>query len=284
MQPENPGKGSSPVQTDPGGEVRQPADSGHAAPFTPPRRHTRWRSALTVAALVLGLAGLAASAAGIAVQVLPRRFSAVEQRQIMAWETARRWRSTPAAKIFPPAIVYQLPSFALSGSAELPLTARRVGIARRASCAEGADPAAAAVLGRHGCMAMLRATYIDATGSLVVTIGVAVLPGAAAAALAIRALPFRHGLRAGVRPLAFRDTLAAGYGLAQRQLSKAILAGPYLILSVAGYADGRPRVQVSSDAYADDEMDSLADGVAQAISTPLAAPPSPPRCPGTPGC
>jgi hypothetical protein len=285
MQPENPGEGSSPVRADPGEGHRWPADPGQApAPVRPAAGRARWRSGLTVTALVLGLAGLAASAAGIAVQVLPRRFSAAQQQQIMAWESARRWRATPAAKIFPAAVVYQLPGFALSATAELPLTARRVGIARQTSCAAGADPSAAAVLRQHGCLAMLRATYIDATGSLVVTIGVAVMPGAAAANAAKSALPARHGLQAGVRPLAFRDTLAAGYGIAQRQLSWALPAGPYLVFSVAGYTDGRPRVRVSSDAYAANEMTSLADGVADVVGGPLGALPSPPRCPGAPGC
>lgn len=55
-------------------------------------------------------------------------------------------------------------------------------------------------------------------------------------------------------------------------------------MSVAGYADGRPRVAVSSDAYAQDEMTSLANGVADAVSGPLGALPSPPSCPGAPGC
>jgi hypothetical protein len=234
--------------------------------------------------MVLGLAGLAASAAGIAVQVLPRRFSAAQEQQIMAWESAGRWRATPAARIFPATVWYQLPSFALSGPAGLSLQARRVGIAPRAGCTAGADRAAAAVLSRHGCAAMLRATYVDATGSLVVTVGVAVLPGTAATAASIRALPSRHGVRSGVRPLAFRHTLTAGFGPAQRQLSYAVAAGPYLIFSVAGYTDGRPRVAVSSDAYAQDEMASLANGVADAVSAPLAALPSPPACPGAPGC
>jgi hypothetical protein len=286
MQPENPGEGSMPVQTDAGGRRPWRGEPGAAEPPepTPQADRSRLRSGLTVAAVVLGLAGLAASAAGIAVQVLPRRFSAAQQQQIMAWESARRWRASPAGRIFPAIVSYQLPSFALSGPAGLSLRARRVGIAGRVNCAAGADPAAAAVLSRHGCAAMLRATYIDATGSLVVTIGVAVMPDTAATAASIRALPSRHGVRSGVRPLAFGNTLTAGFGSAQRQLSYAVAAGPYLILSVAGYADGRPRVRVSSDAYAQGEMASLANGVADAVSVPLGALPSPPTCPGAPGC
>jgi len=284
MQPENPGEGSAQVQTNPGDGRAWPADPATAVPLAPLAGQGRLRSSLTVAAVVLGLAGLAAAAAGIAVQVMPRQFTAAQQQQIMAWESARRWRALPAARIFPANIAYQLPSFALAGSAGLSLRARRVGISRRTGCAAGADRGAAAVLGQNGCAAMLRATYVDATGSLVVTVGVAVLPGTAATAASIRALPSRHGVRAGVRPLAFPDTLAAGFGRAQRQLSYAVAAGPYLVFSVAGYADGRPRVPVASDAYAQDEMASLANGVADAVSVPLGALPTPPTCPGAPGC
>src|SRR6266571_1481455 len=282
MQPENPGDGSTPVQTGPGDGRAWPADSAAAAPLAPLAGPGRLRSSLTVAAVVLGLAGLAAAAAGIAVQVMPRRFTVAQQQQIMAWESARRWRALPAARIFPATVTYQLHSFALAGSAGLSLHARRVGISRRAGCAAGADRGAAAVLRRNGCAAMLRASYVDATGSLVVTVGVAVLPGTAATAASIRALPSRHGMRAGVRPLAFRGTLAAGFGLAQRQLSYTVAAGPYLVFSVAGYADGRPRVPVASDAYAQDEMASLANGVADAVSGPLGTLPPPPTCPGAP--
>jgi hypothetical protein len=52
----------------------------------------------------------------------------------------------------------------------------------------------------------------------------------------------------------------------------------------AGYSDNRPRVPVTEDKYADDEMTTMAQGVAQAVARTLAAPPPPPRCPGTPGC
>jgi hypothetical protein len=290
IQPENPGNGSSPVQTDQGEPRRQPAAAGRAAPPGPaaaagaPAGHGSWRFGLTLAALVLGLAGLTASAAGIAVQVLPRRFSTAQQQQIMTWESARHWRVLPAGKIFPATVGYQVPSYALFATSVLPLTARRVGIARQASCAAAADPAAAAVLDQHGCARMLRATYIDATGSLVVTVGVAVMPGQAAAEASIHALPVRQGLQAGVRSLAFRDTLTAGFGDAQQQLSMAISRGPYLILSAAGYSDGRPRVPGSSDAYDVEEMTSLANGVADAVGTPLGVLPPLPRCPGTPGC
>ena len=235
-------------------------------------------------ALVLGLAGLAASAAGIVVQVLPRRFSAAQQQQIMTWESLRRWREWPASRIFPPAVDYQVPGYLLAAAAGLPLTAHRVGIGAERSCAAAADPAAARVLDRHGCAEMLRATYIDATGSQLVTIGVAVMPGPAAALTSISALPSAGGLRYGVLPLAFARTPAAGFGNGKRQLSSAIPAGPYLILAAAGFTDRRPSVPLKSDFSANKEMQSFAFGVADAIRSKLGAPPPPPTCPGVPGC
>ncbi len=301
IQPENPGYGGSPVQDEPGASRGEPADPGGAerpagaavppaATGVPPTAtgvpagHGRWRFGLILAALVLGLAGLTASAAGIAVQILPRRFSAAQQQQIMNWDYARHWRLLSAGKIFPAAVGYQLPGDFLSASSVLPLTAHRVGIARQAACTAAADPAAAPVLDRYGCAKMLRATYIDATDSLVVTVGVAVMPGQGAAEATIRALPVRQNMQQGVRPVAFRNTLAAGFGEPQQQLSMAISRGPYLILSAAGFADGRPRIAHSADVYDNAEMTSLADGVADAVGTPLGVLPPLPHCPGAPGC
>jgi hypothetical protein len=237
-----------------------------------------------MAALVLGMLGLAASAAGVAAQLLPRTFSAGQQQRITAWEIGRRWQTLPAGKIFPVKVTYQLPGYALGTTAELPLTATRLGIARQASCAAASEPTAAAVLARHGCAAMLRATYIDSSQSLLVTVGVAVMPSDSRAGAAASQLSSGTQPRAGVRPLAFPDTLSATFGSPQRQLSWAVSAGPYLILSTVGYADGMPLEPVTSDSYVDAEMTSVADGVANAVGTPLGALPAPPKCPGAPGC
>lgn len=249
---------------------------------------------MTVAVLIIALCGLAGSVAGMVNQFLPRSFTALQERQIMAWEVARRWRTMPAGKIFPAAVSYQLPGVALNSASDLTPTAHQLGIARQESCAGATDRAAARILDRLGCTALLRATYADSTGSMVVTVGVAVLPDKAAASAAAGDLsvagsppsgsPSGSQLRPGLRPAAFPGTLAAGFGAAQRQLSWDTSDGPYLILAAAGYADGRPRVLLSSDAYADQEMSSFADGVARAVGAPLGVRPAVPRCPGAPGC
>jgi hypothetical protein len=265
MQPEFPGR-----------------DEGSAA--LAGRKRGGWRFGVTLTLLFLGTAGLAASAAGVSAQLLPRKFTAVQQQEIMNWEAARRWRVLSAGKIFPTTIAYQLPAAALAANAGLPLKAYRVGISEQTSCAMASDPAAARVLSADHCSAMLRATYADETDSMLVTVGVAVMPGARAARSAAGALSAGQELQHGIRAAAFGGTLAAAFGERQQQLSWATSAGPYLILSTAGYADGRPEVPVSSDTYMDQEMTSLANGVADAVGAPLGAAPPVPKCPGAPGC
>jgi hypothetical protein len=265
------------VATPPG----SPANKGKAPAV---RRRGGWRLGITLIAMVIAVAGVAASAAGIASRVLPRRFTEQQQRQIMAWETTGRWRTTPAGKIFPATVAYKLPASALASGSELPLTASRVGISPQASCAAGSDAVAARTLSAGHCVAILRATYADETDSMLVTVGVAVMPNAAAAKAAAGRLADGHGPSPGVRPASFGDTLASAFGDSQRQLSWAVSAGPYVIMSTAGYTDGRPQVAITSDPYADEEMTSLANGVTDAVQDPLGAPPAVPRCPGDPGC
>jgi hypothetical protein len=256
----------------------------------------RGRRAAAVIALVLGLAGLAVSAVGVAIQLLPRHFSAEEQSQIKAWEVMRRWQTIPAGQIFPASVPYQLPAPVLQDVSPLHLQALRISIApQEADCAKAVTSAAAGTaLRKHGCEAVLRATYVDATRSYVMTVGVAVLPNAAAATsadsglapprlTAARGASARRGLLAGVQVLSFRGATAGVYDY-HRQISKSFTAGPYLIMYAAGYADSRPRVPVKDDKYSDAEMTSLALGVAQSVAHRLAAAPAPPRCPGTPGC
>ena len=256
----------------------------------------RGRRAAAVIALILGLAGFAVSAVGVAIQLLPRHFSAQEQSQIKAWEVMRRWQTIPAGQIFPASVPYQLSARVLHDVSPLDLEAHRISIApQEADCAKAVTSAAAgAALRKHGCEAVLRATYVDATRSYLMTVGVAVLPNAAAATgansglasprlTAARAASAPGGRPAGVQVVRFRGAEAGVYDY-HRQISKSFTAGPYLIMYAAGYADSRPRVPVKDDPYSDAEMTYLAQGVARSVAHTLAAAPAPPRCPGTPGC
>jgi len=262
-----------------------------AAPAAPaPRSRRRPGGVGTTAALaaaIFGGVGLIVSLAGLAVQLLPRHFSAAQQRQIMAWEVGKQWRSRSAGDIFPASVRYQLPAATLADLTGVNLEAARVGIARQSGCADGTDAAAARLLDAGGCQALLRASYTDESATYVMTVGVAVLGSAAQAATAQAAIT-RAGdggaLDPGVHAVAFGGTPAGTFGDAQRQVARSLAAGPYVILYTAGYADGRPRVPIGEDTYAESEMTSAARGVAQAVAATLATPPPAPSCPGAPGC
>ncbi len=258
-------------------------------PPEPPRdqgRQSRRRTRLLAGAvLAIGVAAFLGMAAGALSQVAPRRFTASEQAQITNWEYAARWRTLPAGTIFPASVRYQAPEV-LGDDPSLTLTASRVGIARQSTCRGAADPTAARYLDEDGCAAMLRATYVDGTGSYVVTVGAAALPGIAQAAAAAKAInaEAKNGLGPSVHTVPLRGTPAAGFSNARRQLSHAVAAGTYVVIYAVGYADGRPRVPVAGDGYTDNEMTSAGAGVARAVLSVLAAPVPAPHCPGAPGC
>ena len=257
-----------------------PDDDGSASPAG--RGRGGWRLGIALIVLFVGMAGLAASAAGVSSQLLPRKFTSAQQQEIMNWETSRRWRSQAAGKIFPATITYQLPAGALNSSGQLALTAYRVGIARQGSCAAASDAAADRVLSAGHCAALLRATYADETDSMLVTVGVAVMPNPGVARSVAGKLSGDE--EAAVRALGFRGTLAASFSNRNRQLSWATSDGPYVIMTTAGYANGEPQVSVASDPYTDQEMTSVANGIADAVGTPLGVQPPSPTCPGAPGC
>src|SRR5262249_6080509 len=172
------------------------------------------------------------------------------------------------------------------GATDLALVAHRIGITREASCRTATDPAVARILARNGCLAVLRATYGDATRSLAVTVGVAVLPSLAAARATQRALPSPPGTgpRPGVRAVPFRHTPVARFGNQQRQLTWERGAGPYLVFATVGYADGRRRVPGAAKGYATAEMLGLEGWVGASVATHIGAAPPPPSCPGGPAC
>lgn len=246
---------------------------------------------------VLGLCGLAWAGYAAYDQFMPRVFTPAQQRQIEAWEVAARWRTIPATRLFPAVVPYRLNGARFGSAGTLRLAARRLAIARQASCARaaGASKPVLALLARNGCQVMLRASYSAADGSFVLTVGIAVLRSQGSA-LAVAghlargsagASTVPAGARSArllLRPFAVPGTPAAGFGLRQRQLSWVSDAGPYLVVAAVGYADGRHRVQVGEDPYTYQEMSSMLRGVVVAVSAPLDAAPPVPHCPGGPAC
>ena len=261
-----------------------------------PRRGERSRRLAASVALLLGLIGFVVSAAGVIIQILPRHFSPAQQRAITSWEISRRWQTMSAGQIFPATVSYQLPATVLEDASPLSLDAQRVSIApQQTDCAKAVTSAAAgALLQREGCKSVLRATYVDATHSYVMTVGVAVMPNDTAATSAnasidkpqLAASRSGHGsaqLSAGVGVVRFGGAAGKLYDYS-RQISESFTDGNYIFMYAAGYADNRPQVAVGQDPYSRDEMTYLAEGVAQSVQGQLAAKPAAPHCPGTPGC
>ena len=160
----------------------------------------------------------------------------------MAWEIGGKWEQPTASRIFAASVTYQLPATVLQQVAPLDLNALRVSIAPQQSDRAKAvtSAAAGAVLRRNGCQAVLRATYVDATRSYVMTVGVAVLPTAAAAAdastgmaqakLAVaREADGAGRLPAGVLVVRFHGAAAPLYDY-NRQISGSFPAGPYVVM------------------------------------------------------
>jgi hypothetical protein len=200
-----------------------------------PRSRRRGRRLAAALLILLALGGVAGGGTGLYLE-LTRGATRAEAAAAGRAEIASRWRRLPSGKIFPATVHYL-------SAAGFSATARRVGIAPAAPCAVALDAAVARVFNRQGCLGVLRATYVDTSGVEASTVGIAVLPSAAAAASAAKefAPKLRH---AGVKAAAFPGTVTRLFKDAQRVWFDATAAGPYVFFSTAGYTNdpygGRP--------------------------------------------
>lgn len=235
-----------------------------------------------MALFAVALAGLVLAAVGIAHAVLPRQFTAAQRRQITNWELERRWRALPAGAIFPASVSYTVPGADLYANTNLTLQATRLAISPAEGCTAAFEAPAARLLSRDRCATVLRATYVDSSGSMVATIAVAVLPAGAQASVLAGDLA-QAGLTDPAGTFPVPGTSAAEFGDAQRQLASVSGAGPYLVVSTAGFADARTK-HVSADQYVEHEMQSFASGLVKHMVAVLGRQPREPVCPGAPGC
>jgi hypothetical protein len=224
-------------------------DAGQAGPLA-----ARKRGRTRVAAICLLLAlGLSSTGAGgfLLRREMGRAATPAEIAAAGRAELAARWRELPAGTIFPLSVTFLAADF--SGNS----TARLVGLAVPASCSVALDAQVLAKLSGLGCVTVLRATYIDYSGTIAATIGIAVLrsPRAATAGLArLSDILNRSGLRVAVFP----GTIAAGFGDPQRAVfNDAKGAGPYLYFVVGGDTDGRPGSAGGTDA----NLTAMANGL-----------------------
>jgi hypothetical protein len=218
--------------------------------------------------IVLAVSGvLSVVGGGVAIGAdLTRKPTANEITAAGQKEIASRWRALTAGEIFP-ARADGTVSYGSASDAPAPMSALRVGIAPAVSCAAGFDHPLADVLVRHGCRTVLRATYVDAGGTLVTTLGVAVMPDAERADDAetdfIASLGV-HGAkeRYGVRAVSFPGTVAAGFGDSQRRdFSYENSHTPYLFFRSSGWTTDRATpaetVVVNTFAFAKVPLDKV---------------------------
>ena len=195
-------------------------------------RRRRWVRSLVILTLAaLGVAGITGGA-WLGYRELTRAATRAEITAAGQAELASRWERLTAGQMFPARVGY-------TGLEGVKTTASLVGIAPRASCRAALDPPAAAALDRQGCTTVLRAAYTDASGTFVLTAGVAVMRSAAAADRAMTSLSAQQ-VHGGLRPALFGGTVADQPGSAGGDWSGGFHVGPYIILFTGGYADGQP--------------------------------------------
>lgn len=233
---------------DPGLGLSQPEPEPEPEPSAGvPRR--RPRRVLFVVLLVAGVLLIAGGGAALG-RELTRAATPAEAAAALRQEIATRWQRLPAGKIFPAAIAYR----DFEGDS---MVARLVGIAPPASCRAALGPAGYALVRGFRCATILRATYVDASGTLAATVGVAALgsqPTAAQAADFGTTLEPGDGLHA----VTFGGTIAGQFGDAARGIAGDALGGPYLFLYTAGFTDGLPG---SAAAAQTNELTALGSGV-----------------------
>jgi len=205
----------------------------------------------------------AAVASGItAVKLATRPPTPAERATAAATAVADRWRTWTAGRIFPSALSY-------STSLLTNETASRVAIGTQTGCASAVDPAFAALAARDHCRAGLRATYLDQLQGILYTVGVLAFPTVSRAAAFSAGLSADHTGGFALQALAVPGTASSLFSPQARQAATARQAGPFVIVTVAGYADGQP---AGSGQEARADIFAPAAQLAADIGSPLTVP------------
>jgi hypothetical protein len=232
----------------------EPEPESEASPAVQPRR---LRRVVFITLIALGVLLVAGGGAALA-QEMTRAATPAEAAAALQQEIATRWERLPAGRIFPATVSY-------SDVAGNSMVARLVGIAPPVSCRTALGPAGYAVVRGLGCATMLRATYVDASGALATTVGVAVLQSPAAAQRA-EDINMLQAPGDGLHAVTFGGTIAANFGDAARGALGAAAAGPYLFLYTAGFTDGMPGTAAAAQ---ETELNPFGTGVVAGIEAVL---------------
>jgi hypothetical protein len=180
--------------------------------------------------VLLLVIGLGASGAGgtLLVLELTRHATTAEATAAGQQELASLWQRMTIGQVFPKTVTYS------TGGGDQAV-ATRIGIAPQSPCAAAADPKVAQALRTSGCVTMLRATYVDQSGTVLATVGIAVMTSAAGAQRVQDAIQPTEQT-AGVLAVSFPG---AAFPASAREIFGTQVGGPYVFFYTAGYADGR---------------------------------------------
>ncbi len=212
--------------------------------------------------IAAGSLGIVIQAARYAHDESTRGPSEAEIAQAQATAVAQRWERLPLRLIFPATVAYTT----AQDTSEI---ATRLGISPGDSCGQSLDVTVAGAADRYGCLAVLRASYADELGGTVYTVGVVVFPDNGAARDFDSSMPVGAYLATGLNALAVSGTAAARFTNPARQATVAGVAGPYVVVAVSGYADGRPAGKATQPR---DPVFGPARQLVAAVEAPLAAP------------
>lgn len=243
-----------------------PFPVGYLPPPLPPAPaapRSRYAKRITVTAVLMVVFAVAAVlTGGISRAEATRKPTQPELSAASAAGLAQRWQRISAGSLFAASVAY-------STSVRTQEQATRVGIGPATGCAAAVDQTLTALAARYGCDGAVRASYVDALGGTVYTVGVLAFPTAHAAGGFYSRMPAASFPATGLNPLALAGTVTARFTDAARQLSQARLTGPYVVLIVAGYADGRA---ASATGERRPSVFAPATQIADAVYRPLDAP------------
>jgi hypothetical protein len=213
--------------------------------------------------------GVAAQAARLAHAESVRGPSKAEFTAAAAAGVAQRWEQLTLGQIFPASVGY-------TSAQQTRETAVRLGIGAGDSCDEALDDTLAGAARHLGCVAAIRASYADALGGTVYTVGVVLFPDSSAAHEFAKQVPRGADPATGLHALTLPRTAAALFKDPARQVSAVRVTGPYVVLAVAGYADGRTAGPAAAEPRPS-VFGPATSSIVSAVVAPLAAP-EPVRC------
>jgi hypothetical protein len=238
-------------QDDPDGQYSSPQPAAARR-----RGLKRWRRATVAVLAVFGLCVAGAGGTALALE-MTRHATSAEAQATAQTEVDSRWERLPAGRIFPSELGY-------TDSAGSSDHVHRVGIAPRAGCAQATDPVIGRALVAARCVTVLRATYIDGSGTLVTTVGIAVMPSTRASVNAYQNID--ADTNAGLRAVGFSGTASSLFANAQRQEFTLQAQGPYIFFQTDGYGDGRHRTTGPHEAAFGDIGDAILGDLAIIMS------------------